>query len=117
MEAKHTPGPWTAFRHHPNRPCKPGYFWKWANVRSGSRIVCTFHSSVSRFPDLENSANALLIAAAPDLLAALVELSDAVEQWGRKVGNHDQPSREEARVAMAQLAACDALVKARGGAA
>ena len=51
----------------------------------------------------ERDANARLIAAAPDLLAALETLTDACCQWD----NQDDPALEASRAAIA---------KAKGGA-
>lgn len=75
MRERHTPGPWEIARtsdmeifiRHPSdiEGRKPGYF---AEVRR-------FTSN-----DAEVEANARLIAAAPDLLAALVEIVETLGQ-------------------------------------
>lgn len=64
MTDKHTPGPWTIEGH----PQGTGFRVADANKRS----VAAFPST-SRRPDDERIANARLIAAAPELLAALKE--------------------------------------------
>lgn len=53
-------------------------------VNAGARQVLSYASS----PDAENRANARLIAAAPELLAALIDVyanvrSDSPEMWER----------------------------------
>ena len=73
MRERHTPGPWEIARtsnmeifiHHPSdmEGRKPGYFVE----------VRRFTSN-----DAEVEANARLIAAAPDLLAALVEIVETL---------------------------------------
>ena len=62
MENQHTPGPWMA----------TDATWVRMDGRVGVRVI-----GIGRFPDVstdEMQANALLIAAAPDLLAALENL-------------------------------------------
>jgi uncharacterized cupin superfamily protein len=80
--AKHTPGPWTVQKHHH----AAGDLW--LTVLRGAWDVTHNHASrpeviadaaYSAMSDEENEANAHLIAAAPDLLAALraMVLNDA----------------------------------------
>lgn len=65
--AKHTPGPWTTVEHS----------WEETSVCSGSRALCTvfIHPDVTEKTqdkwESEMDGNARLIAAAPELLAAL----------------------------------------------
>ena len=61
----HTPGPWTAFQDPMRR-------WTIGNVTH--RICDMWGSSPAFFTD-EDAANARLIAAAPDTLAALKKLT------------------------------------------
>lgn len=75
--SKHTPGPWTLI-HGGYIATKPtaahsAKFPK--NVRVNVGHVCAFAEST----DGENEANARLIAAAPDLLAALEDLAQRLQ--------------------------------------
>ena len=82
--AKHTPGPWRIATEPSGIRAR--------HIKADSYLtVCSFLTSVSRNcgPD-EINANARLIAAAPDLLALLVELVDiegpmpGTSAWGDK---------------------------------
>jgi hypothetical protein len=66
MSAAHTPGPW--------RVTGP-------NVRAGDALLATVtdHWANEKTPDAEKMANARLIAAAPELLAALSAMLGAAE--------------------------------------
>lgn len=66
-ELKHTPGPWTATHSCVIDP-------------SGEIVACCTTGSVRRGDDTEDYATAHLIAAAPDLLAALVEADKSLEE-------------------------------------
>lgn len=62
----HTPGPWKAFKiENPGRSAAAYYIW---GRKSGRAVAHIKNSTV-----LPLEANALLIAAAPDLLDALVQ--------------------------------------------
>ena len=65
--AKHTPGPWVAA---PYEGFGPRTTVRQGCERTGMRIASTFETTSPRNVD-RNEANARLIAAAPDLLAAL----------------------------------------------
>jgi hypothetical protein len=82
---KHTPGPWFANTHHEKRD--GGRFYVFVTA-DGLVPVCAVGAGVEGFGREEGRANARLIAAAPDLLGALVEL--------RNVGN-DMAKRKAAR--------------------
>lgn len=77
MEHKHTPGPWRVGRHFTD---DEGYreIAIEATVRG---VECVPASVVLQFANYGGmqEANARLIAAAPDLLEALIDLMDAVE--------------------------------------
>lgn len=90
MNTKHTPGPWTALR---------------ASVISGPFVICPRVHAGARM-SIDDScaaaeANARLIAAAPELLAALEDCREALRRAG---------ADGELRVVDA------AIAKARGGA-
>lgn len=95
---EHTPGPWEAYKTSPT----DSHGW---GVAAGSRgcITCS----------VAHEADARLIAAAPDLLAAL-------EAWGQAVTSADGrlltffPGIVENAVAEAHDAARAAIAKARG---
>lgn len=104
-EAKHTPGPWayvpmlTASENH------KGYFVRAANPARGFWALATVQPG-----DTDGAlglANARLIAAAPDLLAALVVLVEEKADYMRR-----NPEREHA-IKMARAA----IAMATGGTA
>lgn len=92
--SKHTAGEWEQFGHE---------------VRAGSMVVArTVYGGQKAFSNLEERlANARLIAAAPDLLAALCSLMDAVSDMPIVPSNCWPDEWEAARAAIA---------KAKGGA-
>jgi hypothetical protein len=70
-QMKHTKGPWFNYiAPHGTRHILPC-----SEPTLGTVQICTFNGSSHRKHD-ETEANAQLIAAAPDLLAALIELRD-----------------------------------------
>jgi len=101
-EAKHTPMPWTCHGVRPYRfdgngrigVCLDKPYEHWAveqtvNMSDGGRIITTV-AKVIRCGDMgdeELEANALLIAAAPDLVEALVVLVDVARRSGAFVDN------------------------------
>jgi hypothetical protein len=95
MTAKHTPGPWEASR------------WRVCGRIDTDRIcvICdTAHNAKSRTP--ENEANARLIAAAPDLLAACQQLlKDFNQLWlDTTDGEHGEPLDQGPNMARAAIA-------------
>lgn len=94
MSQQHTPGPWTVDGQHYD-------YYASFSVKAGGRGVCAISSNIKR-PGAESAANARLIAAAPDLLAALQDLLNATDE------TYD--NRHE------RQAALDAIAKATGGA-
>ena len=73
-EQKHTPGPWNF------QPCDE-YADSFEVLCEEDYYVATTHDGVRG--DSNADANARLIAAAPDLLEALIELADTgAEAWG-----------------------------------
>lgn len=72
-ESKHTPGPWT----HSNLVVRADRSQKHP---MGRQIAdCYRELPAGHFDEGENAANARLIAAAPDLLEALVGLAQVIE--------------------------------------
>lgn len=83
MEAKHTPGPWTVGQEMNSE--RPGSVPVVALVRDS--LEGKMHVAFVNGKAGEQEANARLIAAAPDLLAALKAAQgfiDAVILWGQK---------------------------------
>lgn len=83
MDAKHTPGPWTAMEMPPKSWSDHG--WR-AMAVCGQTWMVGAPVSVARKVESgivvsgwDNETNCRLMAAAPDLLAALVALCDDVE--------------------------------------
>jgi len=91
--SQHTPGPWTVDGNH---------FQIWAN--DGENAVASVYSTASPEPMAsEARANARLIAAAPDLLAALEDSLTVIRLMGCDMSNFSN--------------SCAALARAKGGAA
>lgn len=86
--AKHTPGPWTSY------PCNLEKYSRVITAKGAMvQIAMTkevYGDRMTYGPGEETTANARLIAAAPDLLALLVELVDiegpmpGTSAWGDK---------------------------------
>lgn len=95
-EFKGTPAPWTAVK---------GIFWSVEN-EEGYRIASCVESENIGLPERDDSqANALLIAAAPDLLEALQGLVEYIDHM-HSIGHIQRPNQSS--VAM------EALFKALG---
>lgn len=80
----HTPGKWNYFG-----PMKTGYSSEFYGVGNGEKLVCQTGGDMEiRFPNNldEQRANAVLIAAAPEMLSALRFVRQAVHQ-----AHHDGP--------------------------
>jgi hypothetical protein len=102
MEAKkmttHTPGPWT-YRPLPKDNPDPNRDY-WVDDANGSRIADILNTG--------NNAedNAALVAAAPDLLEALIDLlGHAMEQYRHFESPRGQEEIDRARVAIAKAKA------------
>ena len=77
MNTKHTPGPWKVWGVHQDVTTERGS----RICEVGRRDVYTIEKCRQPFPeDIEASANAKLIAAAPELLAALQAAKGLLEQ-------------------------------------
>lgn len=73
---KHTPGPWRADSSENNA----GVEESWGDVMAVGFAVATIWQDTERL-DIEASANASLIAAAPDLLAACEMIASFAQSW------------------------------------
>lgn len=106
---KFTPGPWAVFEHrdHSGLEVGPPYSDTEYNgaLKGNVKDVCTIRSLERFSPTDEQRANARLIAAAPELLALLVEMESEL-QPGPTGGNdyHDawQVFGEKIRSAIAK---------------
>lgn len=94
--SKHTPGPWTIDEH------ELGSF-----IRCAGGYIIT--GPVNERPGYK--ANARLIAAAPNLLEALMKAATALERVEHLIGGGDDEVSIESEI----LTARDAIAKATGG--
>lgn len=86
----HTSGPWTIAKHSP----------KLVKVESAKRVICDAFAGTT-----EDEANARLIAAAPELLAALIAFRESGPSGGKDFAQWHQsygPAIELARAAIAK---------------
>lgn len=102
MTTKHTPGPWAT----------EGNGRYYASVRAPSRMVADMRI-IGGAVDAENTANARLIAAAPDLLEALETM---VDLQGKAASGFPLSENELREWAVANYTARAAIAKARGAA-
>lgn len=95
LPIKHTPGPWRLERYE-NSVCGIGA----RVVSADGRTIC---DDEPYYPKAVNEHDAALIAAAPALLAALVDLLTIANERGAKLGlDEGGPVLENARAAIAQ---------------
>lgn len=81
--SKHTPGPWFVDADGKIWRRDPRELYENGGGVAGDHPVATVHRGWSRWEDgFPAQANARLIAGAPDLLRALVALSDAADDVG-----------------------------------
>lgn len=93
MAGQHTPGPWTYEGDHTHRQYNIRMLGHLIGVKDEAKHICTVnnlppHVLANRDPSTAE-ANARLIAAAPDLLAALIELQQMVEAGESNEGTHE----------------------------
>lgn len=116
-ETKHTPGPWTLMRT-PFSDSDNGINLKGNN---GNTMIANFPCLgkvewVAYTPGEEDAANLLLMAAAPELLKALEDLSEIVD-WLIQSGNVNSPIEPHpygCGVILARQQARSAIARARG---
>lgn len=98
-KSKHTPGPWKApgiwdisglVENNVEHAPKGGERWK-----ADTPVICTLPK------DISNRANAYLIAAAPDLLAAAIRALNLLESIGKGTWA-DTPAGHDLRAAIAK---------------
>ena len=99
MTTQHTPGPWFAWRGD-----QVGKYWvsqgSTGHGEGSSGDICIFNNN-SRRDELEVAANASLIAAAPELLAALKVAWDILPALPVGHEHYQQYSQIEAAIAKA----------------
>lgn len=114
MSTTHTPGPWEIYR--PDG--RPRNLYGYDIREAGSKLfVATAASSCSYRAEPECKANADLIAAAPDLLAALERALGYLADlngcdWISGDGPGERDMRQRAKAL--QSVACNVIAKARG---
>lgn len=89
--AKHTPGPW--------RVASASEFSNGVNVCAGKMFVALVSGST---PDETAQADALLISAAPDLLAALESWMEVVDEG--RIATYPEETQERMRKGRAAIA-------------
>lgn len=100
--SQHTPGPWKATWHNGGR---------FLSIRSGEYVGVARVNTTN----IDRDANALLIAAAPELLSALIELSSMYARtWDRADGALVMMPDGIARFEAAHAAAQAAIAAATG---
>jgi hypothetical protein len=111
-QAKHTPGPWHMMLTKDGYQIGTGLWEDWGN---GDMAFSEFQIATVWACMEEANSNARLIAAAPDLLEALLEIRDML--WSRPdISERLRPLMGFAEEATNQKAAA-AIAKAKGGAA
>ena len=106
-EFKGTPGPWLARQFHTGRGAVHGWWVIDSIPDQDGRIVANAICQVSATND-DADANAKLLAAAPDLLGALVEATLSLSAWAADC-SHPTPA-----TSMAIDRAKAAIAKATG---
>ena len=94
MTQPHTPGPWHVEQQNEGRPL----------IRSedGTEICEVIGETFDEYAEEEREATAQLIAAAPELLAALVDLVRSVNCSDRSSWLHDEAEKARAAIVKAQ---------------
>jgi hypothetical protein len=93
MTAKHTPGPWSYEEAPPNE-----YGDVVAYVITGEKYFADVHVLTSDPDTSRAEADARLIAAAPELLAAVLELREWINNWEPDFASDDEWPDTEHRV-------------------
>lgn len=101
MSGKHTPGPWLLQAEH------DGEWSVWARQPHTGTLATFYCEDINGLFPAEN--NARLCAAAPDLLASLVELLEPLEAAAKALGSqgkfldmHGEAAFDRARAAIAK---------------
>ena len=98
METKHTPGPWVV------DPDSPTDISPADDLRLGIASICHADEAGGRWEfGRQSKANAKLIAAAPDLLEALIKLHESLESLNES-GDAGQMVADDVETARAAIA-------------
>lgn len=108
-EAKHTPGPWTDEDNMHN-----GIDIKVSQGADGGTLATVWNAQDATEPGPEELANARLIAAAPDLLAALQSIAILMENIRESDGWREFGHWCGPRVHQAEDLALSTITKAKG---
>ena len=118
MKTKHTPGPWSSLEYQANPDSK-----KWAisclrpaknGCRENPQVAICNEMGGSSIGEDEGRANARLIAAAPDLLEAIVALRDEAVKISEKFDVDGKGFAGSAPIWAYILDATEAIAKAGG---
>lgn len=105
-ESKHTQGPWLCYADTPSTDPN------WHIVTNDTRIRVVANVRIEP-GNVSDKHNALLITAAPELLEALTELNEALDDG---LCNSSAPGFDSKRLGVAQDAARAAIARATGAA-
>lgn len=94
MDTKHTPGPWFVSENAVKPALRP------YAIYSRHDCICDVLSEIEEGPTDRDTANARLIAAAPELLEALEELADLMDLVRSGEYKPDSFSTQPARAAI-----------------
>jgi hypothetical protein len=86
MSAQHTPGPWRIDHARHRRVYQPNDMEIRAGNGLGGSVIATIYAENWDMDGATDRANANLLAAAPDMLAALRAVVAAHDEWTAAVG-------------------------------
>ena len=110
MSPSHTPGPWQALVSGCTRAIAT------SNEAPKQATICRLFTESDSFVPGEPEANALLIASAPELLAALAGCADALREAGKDFAQANRLAARPNLYELHERAARAAIAKAKGGA-
>lgn len=105
MSARHTPGPWACSVRH----IDGGWNEYDIHQRGGSEPIARFEAH----KDTEAEANASLMAAAPELLAALLAIIDSLDQPVQRSGFSDPMGKDAQALAIIRADCAVAMRRAK----
>lgn len=112
MSNKHTPGPWAVSKGYDGSlSVSATKSFRINNISAGTPVICDVYPHLDA-DGFSGEANARLIAAAPELLEALIGLDEAYCRAGEKL-TRDERTEDRKRL----IAARAAIAKATGGGA
>lgn len=110
---EHTPGPWV---HIPNENFRSGAVLIWTSKGPGHGAICEL-SGPNHYAETmaQHEANAALIAAAPDLLAAAEGAYNAIREYDFLYHKADGDVTEQRQAVFAVAANLEAAIKKAKG--